>query len=390
MLRRLGVNLLYLVPGKVGGTETYAVELVRSLALAHPGCEVVIFCGRDARSSLQAREFPANVRVAALPIVSRIKPLRVLAELTLLPMIARSRRVDVLHSMGTTAPLLGVRHGVVTIHDLIFHHFPATFPGPAQRALDLLVPAAARRSTRVIAISEATKRDLIETYSIDAGKIDVVHLGAGFREPAHPTPADELRERFELSQRPIVLTIAAALVHKNIDRVLEAVAALRDREIDVELVMIGHAGLERDNLLAKAEELGVGNRLTMTGWVSDEELAGFYAMADCFVFASLLEGFGIPVLEAMQRDLPVASSNAGSLPEVVGDAALMFDPLRVDEIAGAIERLLGDNALRESLVSRGRLQAAQFTWERAAKGTWDSYLAALAGNAPEKDGNHVS
>jgi glycosyltransferase involved in cell wall biosynthesis len=377
---RVGVNALYLVPRQVGGTEVYCRELVRALGMIRPNDDFVVFCAREAGPVLRAAGWPANVRVRELPVRAAIKPLRLAAEMTLLPVAADRARVDVLHSLGTTSPLAGHATRVVTVHDLIYHHWPGTFPVPARLGLRAVVPIGARRARRVQVSSHAAARDVETTLGIDPGKIDVVYLGLGMREVRAATPEDELRARLALGSDDVVLTVAAALPHKNIERLLEAMARLgAGREAPPRLVMVGHAGLQSDVLRARAERLGLDGRVTLTGWVTDEDLEGLYRFARCFVYPSLHEGFGIPVLEAMGRGVPVACSDATSLPEVVGDAALMFDPLDVDAIAQAVGSLLDDDELRHWLVARGLERPRQFTWERCAEAAWQSYERALAG-----------
>jgi glycosyltransferase involved in cell wall biosynthesis len=375
--RRVGINALYLVPGQVGGTQLYAVELIRSLATAHPDCEFTVFCGPEAAPMLRSRGFAANVRVRPLALPSRIKPLRLLQELLLLPLHARAARIELLHSFGNTAPLFGCGARVLTVHDVIFHRFPNTFPRAARIGLELIVPRSARRSRSVIADSQSTKDDLVEFYSIDPAKIAMVHIGPGLTEPAAPTAAAELTTRYRLGDRPVVLTIAAALEHKNLGRLFEAVALLAHEGMELDLVLAGHPGLEFDRMRALAGELGIAERIHLTGWVTDEDLSGLYALADCFVYPTLFEGFGLPALEAMQRGVPLASSTGGSLGEIVGDGALTFDPTDVPAIAGAIRTLIEDRELAGRLVQRGRAVAAGFTWEKTAQACWAVYLEAL-------------
>lgn len=377
MLDRIGINALFLVPGKVGGSETYTVELIKALAEAHPETEFIVFCGREASASLSARGFPTNVRIRPVRFPSALKPLRALVEILLIPLLAARERVQLMHSMGTTGTIFGNHPRVVTVHDLIFHHFPETFPRPARAGLELLVPLGARRSHRVIAVSSATKQDLIDTFEIDGKKIDVVLEGCGLRETSETIGIDALQERFDLNDAPLVLTVAAALAHKNLDRLFEAVAQLKRDQLPVQLALVGHAGLETDRLKALASSLGIADQVSFTGWVTDQELDSLYAAAECFVYPTLFEGFGLPVLEAMHRGVPVACSNTTSLPEVAGDAALLFDPLSVEEIADSVRKLVESPDLAADFVERGRKQAAGFTWSKAAEGTWQTYLAAV-------------
>jgi glycosyltransferase involved in cell wall biosynthesis len=371
-LRRVGFNLLYLVPGEVGGSEIYARNLLGAIREVEPELELVVYAAPEAIDSLHAESWADGVVFKGGPVRSRAKPLRAAAELTWLPWRARRDRVQLLHSLGTTSPPLGTVPSVVTVLDLIYLHFPETFPAASRLGLRLLVPPGAHRADRVIAISEAGKRDLIETLGLDPGRIEVVHLGFGFRERADPAPEAELRERYRLGDSAIVLTISPALRHKNLARLIDAFAeVVRDR--DAVLVVVGHGGLERDSLVARARERGIEERLRFTGWVDERDLEGLYAAARVFVYPSLLEGFGLPLLEAMRRGVPVACSNVSAMPEVAGDAAELFDPYEAEAIAAAVARLLEDNARREELVARGRERVPRFTWERAARATLALY-----------------
>jgi glycosyltransferase involved in cell wall biosynthesis len=373
--RRVGLNLMYLVPGGVGGTEIYARRLLDALARLKPDVEFVAFSGNEAHASLSETRWPANVRLVRVPVRAASKPLRVAAELTALPVADARARIDLLHSLGTTSPLATRSVRVVTVHDLIYDHYPESFPPLARRGLQLLVPRGARRAQRVQVSSHATKAELVEAFGLAPEKIDVVHLGLGMRDVESPTPAAELRERLALGDAPVVLSVSAALPHKNLDRLLEAFARL---DGDMLLVLVGHAGRVQERLAAHAAELGVAERVRFTGWVSDEDVEGLYRLAALFAYPSLHEGFGMPVLEAMRRGVPVASSDATSLPEVAGDAAELFDPRDVDAIAAALRRLLGDPARRAELVRLGERRAAGFGWDRTAGAAWGSYERAWA------------
>lgn len=371
----IGLNALYLVPGAVGGSETYARELIAALSALRPDDEFVVYVGDEAASVLPDRAWGENVRVANLGFAATNKPRRVLVELLRLPLRARRDSVALLHSLGNTSPLHGSMPRVVSVLDLVFHHFPQTFPRPAQRGLEVLVPRGARRATRMIAISQATKDDAVSTYGLDPQKFDVTLLGHGISDTAARTDASELRAHFAIGDGPFALCVASGLAHKNIPRLLSAYAKAAG---DHKLVIVGHAGLEHEKLVALATEHRVGDRVIFTGWVDEADLNGLYAACAFFVYPTLLEGFGLPVLEAMARGVAVACSNTSSLPEVAGDAALTFDPEDEDAIVGAIERMFSDRELREDLIERGRARAATFTWKRCAEQTWQSYEKALA------------
>lgn len=365
-MAHIGLNVLYLVPGAVGGSEIYARRLVHALAAAAPADRFTVFCGREAAPSLRAEGWPGNVRVHALPVDCANKPARIAAEIALLPLAARRAGVDLLHSLGTTCPPVAGGPSVVTILDLIYEAYPETFPKASLLGLRALVGPSARRADRVITISQAVKDDVVAQLRVPADRVDVCYLGFGMRAVPDATPEAALRDRLGLGDGRVVLCVSAALVHKNLPLLLEGFAALGDGFEDCRLVVAGHAGRERERLEARIAELGLDGRAVLTGWISDEDLEGLYGLASCAVYPSLYEGFGLPVLEAMVRGVPLASSDATSLPEVAGDAALLFDAHDGDALAAAVRDLLSDQALAADLVARGRERAAHFTWERAA------------------------
>jgi glycosyltransferase involved in cell wall biosynthesis len=372
---KVGLNLLHLVPGRTGGSEIYARRLIPALLEAGGDLELVAFASREGAPSLRGEAWTRGVSVIELPVRAASRARRVLAEQTLLPLAVRRAGVDILHNLFTTAPVLHRVPQVTTIHDLIYKRFPEAHAGPLSLGMSTLVPLAARRSHRVIAISKATRNDVVELLDVDPGKIDVVYEGPGSRPSSAPEPEDALRSRYLLGDAPIVLSVSAHRPHKNIERLIEAVARIEEPSV---LVIPGYETPWEEELQSGARRAGAETRVRFLGWVSDAELEGLYKAATCLAFPSLAEGFGLPVLEAMIRGLPVACSDATSLPEVAGEAALYFDPLDAGAMAEAIASLLRDQGLRERLAAAGRERAAGFTWSRAARGTIACYERALA------------
>jgi len=317
------------------------------------------------------------VRVARIPVPGRTRIRRTLAEQALVPLAARRARADVLHNLQSTAPAVrGARAMVTTVLDLLYLRHPDTHSALLARGMGVLVPMAARRSDRLIAISQATKDDLTGSLDVPADKVDVVHLGPGLADDVVPAAEVDLRARLGLGERPILLSPSARRAHKNLDRLLDAFARACPAGEAV-LVLPGYATGAEDELAARARRLGIADQVVFTGWLPDADLAGLYACATALVFPSLAEGFGLPVLEAMRAGLPVACADRTSLPEIAGGAALLFDPESVDSIAGAIRALLDDPALRARLVGLGRARAAAFSWERTARETLAVYERAL-------------
>ena len=370
----IGLNLVFLTPGEQGGMETYARELIPALLAERPGLQVTAFINREGeRVGGPWSELVPSVTV---PVDARNRVEWVRGEQQLLPPAAKRAGVELVHSLGSTAPVWGGFRRVTTIHDLIYLRFPEAHFGLRTLGMRLLVPAGARRSHRVIADSESTRRDLLELIKLDAGKVDVVPLGLGAHVPDAVTPEAELRARLELGDRRVLYTNAAKRPHKNLMRLFDAVAGLPEpRPV---LVMTGYETPYEAELRARITELGLDGDVRMLGWVSLADVEGIYRLADAFVFPSLYEGFGLPVLEAMARGVPVACADRSSLPEVAGDAALLFDPEDVGAMSSAITRLLDDGALRDRLREAGRAQAARFTWAETARRTLASYDRALA------------
>jgi len=374
--RTIGLNLLYLVPGKVGGTEIYARRLVHALAAARPDWRWLAYCGPDALEALESERWPASVHLVPSPRPSGEKASRAVLELSWLAWRAARDGVHLLHSLGTTSPFVTRCPRVVTVHDLIYLHYPETFPRAARIALKALVGPGARRADRVIADSQAAKNDIAAHLGVHSHRIDVAHLGCNIAR-VDGTPEPELRTRFGLADHRICLCVSAALVHKNLDALIRAFARVATDRTDLALVIAGHAGHEHDRLRVLADSTGQGSRIVLTGWIGDSDLEGLYALATCCVYPSLLEGFGLPVLEAMARGVPIACSDASSLPEVAGDAADLFDGRDIASIARAIERLADDRDHVRELVERGLDRVGRFTWAHCADATLASYGRAL-------------
>ena len=365
----VGLNLVFLVPGETGGMEVYARELAPRLA-ARDGLRVTAFVSRA------AAEADLGVPAVVLPVDARRRVDWVRGEQQHLPRAAARLGCDVVHSLASTAPWRGAAARVTTIHDLNYKLVPDTHFGVRGLGMRLLVPAAARRSRRVIAISESTRRDLVEHLHVPQDRIDVVPQGVA-PPGAAATPERELRERLGLGDRPVLLSASAKRPHKNLARLLDALAGIPPERRPV-LVVPGYPTPYEAELRAHAAAVGVEHDVAWPAWVPAEDLEGLYALATLVVFPSLYEGFGLPVLEAMARGVPVACSDRSSLPEVAGGAALLFDPEDTAAIGVAIERGLADEPLRERLAALGRERAAAFTWDRTAAGTVASYERALS------------
>jgi len=371
----VGLNLIFLVPGETGGTEVYARELIPELVAAAPHTRFTAFVNREAAAATDApwRELIPAVTV---PVNARNRFQWVRGEQQILPRLARLAGVDLLHSLANTAPAWGAYQRVTTIHDLSYRIAPEAHLGVHGLGMRMLVPLAARRSHQIIVDAASTRDDLKRLLRVPVGKVDVVPLGLGTRTWAVPVPPAEIRARLGADGRAIALCVAAKRPHKNLARLVGSLALIPPQRRPL-LVLPGYATPHEEELRRRASDLGLADDVRFLDWVEPPELEGLYAAAACFIFPSLLEGFGLPVLEAMARGVPVACSGRGSLTEVVGDAALQFDPESESSIASAIEKLLTDRGQADRLRAIGRNRAARFTWGATAAGTLASYERAM-------------
>jgi glycosyltransferase involved in cell wall biosynthesis len=369
----VGLNLVFLAE-RNGGAGRYAAELLPALLTVAPETRLTAFVNREAPAMLFSAPWSGEVDWVRVPVTART-PLHLVAQATILPAASHRRRLDVLHSLANGGPPItpGVAR-VITLLDLIWLHQREHWDSPAaMRKLAVLSRISARSAHRVITISNSARDDLVANFDLSPEKIDVAPLGV--RVPDRVQVPPDLRERLGLGDDPIVLCVAQKRPYKNLGSLIRAISELSD--VPATLVLPGQPTSHEAELRALAEKLGVAHRVRFLGWLSEADLEGLYRLATCFVLPSLIEGFGLPVLEAMARDLPVACSNRPALPEVAGDAALLFDPEDQPAIASALRRLLGDQELRSQLVVRGRERVRLFPWERTAEETLASYRRAV-------------
>ncbi len=381
MSLRIGLNLVFLVE-ESGGAGKYARELIRALRVVEPDLQLTAFVSSELPDDVRKADWAQGIDFVRFPVTVTHGPpgnmaLTMGAQWGAIPWIAARRGLHVVHGLANITPLFAPRVAtVVTLLDLIWMRFPQTLSRRATIGMKTTAPPSAKLATRVIAISEAARQDIIETLSIDPARVDVTPLGTRVDGDAPATPEADLRRTLDLGDAPVLLSVAQKREHKNLAGLIRALALLGDR--DVILVLPGSATPHEAELRALAAQLGVADRVRFPAWLPAADLEGLYRLATAFVLPSFEEGFGLPILEAMGRGVPVACSNTSSLPEVAGDAAETFDPRSPEDIARAIERVLTDPARRVELVVRGHERCRTFTWERTARATLETYRRAVA------------
>ena len=303
-------------------------------------------------------------------------------ELTL-PVELFPLRLDLLHSPDFVLPTRRAYAGVVTVHDLAFLRYPQWLTAKARRYYGRVRQAVAS-AERVIAVSECTRRDLLELLDVAEDKVGVIYEAAApsFR-PLHLAPGAHrtLRGR-HLAPRRFILFVGTIEPRKNLPVLLRSFGRMRDRYPDLEphprLILAGEQGWLSESVLSLVHEMDLAQEVAFIGQVSQEELVWLCNAARFLAFPSLYEGFGLPPLEAMACGTPVVASNAGAIPEVVGSAGLLLDPQDVDGWAEAMARLWTDDVLWGELRAKGLERAAQFSWQRAARETLAVYQEAVA------------
>jgi glycosyltransferase involved in cell wall biosynthesis len=351
------------------GIGTYIRNLLRHLARLDSRTEFVVLARPEDCAGLAS--LGPNFRT-----VPETAPNYSVAEQIRIPLALRRERVTLFHAPHYVLPPLVRCRSVVTIHDCIHLMFPQYLPSRlALTYARTSIVLAARRATRVLTVSESSKRDILRFVDIPADKIDVIYNSYDERFGVEPREEDvvRVRERYQLHDE-FVLYAGNVKPHKNLERLIDAFAIVRKRGLEhLKLVLIGDDISKYAALRRAVHFHQLHKYVRFLGYMPEETLAVMYRLAGVFVFPSLYEGFGLPPLEAMASGTPVVTSNVSSLPEVAGDAAVLVDPYHPASIADGIERVLCDDSLRRELRSRGLSRARQFSWEASVRRVREIY-----------------
>lgn len=364
--RRIGVNLLWLVPGEVGGSEEYTVRLLHALADAAPlDLDVTLYVnGRfaDTHGDLMER-----FRTRVAPVSGSSRPLRVLTESTWLAARTRLDRCELVHHTGGTMPPVRTVPGIVTLHDLQPIVHPERFGLVKRTYIRLLAPRSMRAARAVVCLTEFTAGDAVDRAGVDPDHIRIVPCGVD--DPGAAFERDRLQQVLDLhglNDRRFVLYPAITYPHKNHETLVAAFAGLVADRPDLRLVLTGGVGPSEPILTAAIEAYGLTDRVVRTGRIPEGDLDLLYRSATVMAFPSLYEGFGLPALEAMSRGCAVVASDVGGLPSVLGDAAELIDPVDVSAWTLTLGSIIDDPSRRSVLVRRGFERARRFAWPDSA------------------------
>jgi glycosyltransferase involved in cell wall biosynthesis len=359
---RVGIDA-HMVGGHETGNETYVKGLVAGLDACDEDIDVIVF-------HAGAPWLAPGPRVRFERLLASNPYTRLGAEL---PARSLAERLDILH-MTYGTPIWSAAPLVVTIHDICYATNPEWFSPRDLRVLRAMVPRSIKQAAHVITDSQDARRQIIDHYAVPPSKISAIPIGpgAGAQPITTEEASEELRGLGLDPERPYVLTVGNIQPRKNLVRLVEAFNALvHARGHDLDLVIVGPKHFRAEDIVAAAAP--VADRVHFTGYVTDRQLAACYRLSAVYVFPSLYEGFGLPAIEAMAHGTPIACSDAGSLPEVCGDAAVLFDPLSVESMIDAVDRILVDGALRKRLIGAAAARVGQFDWKRTAKETLAVY-----------------
>jgi glycosyltransferase involved in cell wall biosynthesis len=367
------------VGAQLAGNESYAVNLIEALAEIDQTNLYTLYVTKPAAIDRFANRWPNFKVKQTLPHTPLVRiPLTLSAEL-------RRHPVDVLH-VQFTAPPFAPCPVVTTIHDLSFEHLPETFKRRSRAQLRLTVRRTARKAALILTLSEFSRRDIIETYAVEPERVIVTPAAAPthFKPIADKTELKKIRERYGIGAN-YLLSLGSIQPRKNLTRLIEAFLWLRTSRPASrlpQLVIAGKRGWLDDEVFRAAQRDGPNESVKFIGYVPEEDLPALYSGAMCFVYPSYFEGFGLPVLEAMQCGAPVIAGNQTSLPEVAGDAALLFDPFDTKALGEAIARVIDHPDYRAELRARGLKRAAEFSWIATARLTLKAYESAVASRGP--------
>lgn len=379
-MKKVGINLLWMVPGVVGGSETYTTRLLHGLTERDSTMEYVLFALPQFASAHP--DLTSHFETLYAPLTGQWKSFRVAGENSWLASQSRRLKIDLLHHAGGVLPLFPSQRPVLTIHDLQYLYYPEYFTRTKLVYLRKMVPRSAESARLILTPSEFTRRTVIERLNIDPSIVVAVPHGISPREDK--VDASDIRERFSIPG-PFFLYPAATYPHKNHLVLLEAFSKLLKVHPEASLVLTGAkawaewkvAADMRDRICGEIEKLGIENEVKMLGYVSSRDLDALYQEAAGVTFASRFEGFGAPILEAMSRRCPVIASNATAIPEVVADAGRLVSPDNADDWCSAMCELLEDEGRRDMWRKLGVERAKDFGWTRSAEILEDSYDYAL-------------
>lgn len=370
---RIGINALFMVPGKHGGSENYLRNLLTNLAKIDKKNEYIIFTNRSNSGVFGIKQDNFTEILCNFPV--RYKLFRVLWEQIILPFQVKKYRINVLHSLANISPIIKFSDCkyIVTIHDIMYRYHPENYPKSQFLYLKFLLALSAKRVDKIITVSKNNKKDIVKNLSIPGDKITMIYTSGLPDKKGYELDNEEVKSRIKKKynlNRNFILCVASLNPQKNIGGLLRAFYLIKKvYGLEHQLILVGMLVRYAPKLTNIINELKLNDHVKITGYIPDEDLPYLYSLADLYVFPSTFEGLGITPWEAMACKCPVVTSNIPALREVVGGAALLFNPYNVEEMAETIVKVLTNSELKKELIRKGLKRSKQFSWEKTASET---------------------
>lgn len=378
---KIGIEATSAVEAQKAGVGYYIYNLIRALIRLQTECHTYTLYFRHPTPDLSTR---FHTEETHLPhVIARVLRFPYLWAQIRLPVELWSHPQNVYFFPSSVLPLwYQPENSVITIHDIAFLFFRDCFSPMLWRWLTVATEQGIRKARKIIAVSEATRQDILAYYEVAPEKVVTIHHGVHERfTPADRNAIEAVKKKYQIDGA-YILCVGTLQRRKNVPRLLHAFYLLKQKHtLPHKLVLVGqkYSNLPEDEIFSTIERLFLQEEIVWTGYVAEQDIPALLSGAEVFVFPSLYEGFGMPVIEAMACGVPVACSNTSSLPEVAGESGLMFDPYSVENITETLRRLLTDQELRMELRQKGLDWAAQFSWDTCARNTLNVFES--VGNA---------
>lgn len=374
-LSRIGLNLLFLNPKLVGGSTKYGINLLRELSLIDKRNTYYVYINMESIDLMP--ELGPNFVLRVLNFEYSNVFLRYFWEQIILPFYVFKDKIDLLHSLGYVMPLMTTTKSIVSILDINYRGHSNSMSLVKRLMLGFMVNLSALFAKRIITISEFSKSQITKYINVNPNNVIVTLLsGSDDLQSGAKVNAKLIFEKYEIDT-DYIIAFSSPSLHKNIERLIEAVSSILNNDLNLKLLLVGHQD-KSGNIKNIIINHHISDKVVFTGFVPDEDINPLLTHARVFVFPSLYEGFGIPLLDAQAAGVPVVSSNAGSLPEVGGSDVMYFNPYDINEMEQSISNVLYDNLLAKFIVKKGLKNRSQFNWNKTAQNTLNTYREMLS------------
>lgn len=385
-MHKIAINALGL-KNNAAGVETYVYNLIKHLALNDEQNKYFVFMGKNVEYIFRDLKQYPNMEFVFYPLDTNNSLHRIIFENTVFAVDLLIKKVELVHHVGNYIPYFCPVKSIATLHDMVAFYYRENHPEypDMEKFYNYFKKAmehTAGKAVKILPNSEFTRKEFLKYFDVNENKVNVIRHSIDTRQKSGEKNEEKLK-KYDI-KKPYILAVSAIRPHKNFDFLVRVFNRLKEKyNIPHQLVVIGKNDFGYEKFLSEKEKSPFKQDIIRPGYVESKDMASLYGLCDMMVFPSLYEGFGVPVLEAMQYEIPVLASNAASLPEVGGDACLFFDPCDEVDASNKIYSVISDAELRETLVSRQKNRLEKFNWNDIAEDYIDVYKGILKGNTDE-------